>query len=269
MERISKDGNKTLKMTGATRECLNIGSYNYLGFADDWQTSCKVNTSIHLWVWWVLHVFFSSTDVYSRIIVIIPSHIHTHTQGLGHAHARHVQLLHVLQPDGRRHVAAAHGPGGARGALRGEGGGARVQHGCVRLSKSAGRKRHRLTRCIVVVFLLSSTFNIQHTGFGTNSTTIPALVGKGSLIISDTLNHTSIVNGCRASGAYVRTFHHNDSKSLERVLRDSIARYLLSVHVDWYVCAHVHARLCTRLPPCVLRSASPHNPTHTTLSTSY
>lgn len=33
--------NKTLKMTGATRECLNIGSYNYLGFADDWQTSCR------------------------------------------------------------------------------------------------------------------------------------------------------------------------------------------------------------------------------------
>jgi serine palmitoyltransferase len=62
------------------------------------------------------------------------------------------------------------------------------------------------------------------TGFGTNSTTIPALVGKGSLIISDTLNHTSIVNGCRASGAYIRTFHHNDCKSLERVLRDSIAK---------------------------------------------
>jgi serine palmitoyltransferase len=41
MERISTDGNKTLKMTGATRDCLNIGSYNYLGFADDWQTSCK------------------------------------------------------------------------------------------------------------------------------------------------------------------------------------------------------------------------------------
>lgn len=41
MERVSKDGNKTLKMTGQTRQCLNIGSYNYLGFADDWQTSCK------------------------------------------------------------------------------------------------------------------------------------------------------------------------------------------------------------------------------------
>lgn len=41
MERVSMDGNKTLKMTGETRACLNIGSYNYLGFADDWQTSCK------------------------------------------------------------------------------------------------------------------------------------------------------------------------------------------------------------------------------------
>ena len=31
----------TYRMNGKTRDCLNLGSYNYLGFADDWQTSCK------------------------------------------------------------------------------------------------------------------------------------------------------------------------------------------------------------------------------------
>jgi serine palmitoyltransferase len=45
----------------------------------------------------------------------------------------------------------------------------------------------------------SMVFNM---GYGTNATAIPALVGKGSLIVSDSLNHTSIVNGARASGTY-------------------------------------------------------------------
>jgi len=60
-------------------------------------------------------------------------------------------------------------------------------------------------------------------GFGTNSWNIPSLMGQGTLIISDELNHTSIVNGCRASGARTRTFLHNSSEALEHVLRDSIA----------------------------------------------
>ena len=36
-------------------------------------------------------------------------------------------------------------------------------------------------------------------------------------------NHTSIVNGCRASGATTQTFQHNDAKDLERVLRKAFA----------------------------------------------
>jgi serine palmitoyltransferase len=46
-------------------------------------------------------------------------------------------------------------------------------------------------------------------GYVTNSAIIPALVGKGGLIISDSLNHNSIVNGARGSGATVRVFQHN------------------------------------------------------------
>jgi serine palmitoyltransferase len=41
-------------------------------------------------------------------------------------------------------------------------------------------------------------------GFATNSVGIPALVGKGCLIISDALNHSSIVAGVRGSGAKVK-----------------------------------------------------------------
>jgi len=41
-------------------------------------------------------------------------------------------------------------------------------------------------------------------GFATNSMVIPALVGRGCLVISDALNHASIVAGVRGSGAKVK-----------------------------------------------------------------
>lgn len=60
-------------------------------------------------------------------------------------------------------------------------------------------------------------------GFATNSTLIPCLLGKGGLIISDQLNHTSIVQGARCSRAKIKTFKHNDPESLEQVIRTAIA----------------------------------------------
>ena len=59
-------------------------------------------------------------------------------------------------------------------------------------------------------------------GFATNSMNIPALVDNRCLIISDQCNHSSIVLGCRLSGAVIKTFKHNDVESLEQVLRQSI-----------------------------------------------
>jgi len=47
-------------------------------------------------------------------------------------------------------------------------------------------------------------------GFATNSTTVPALCGKGDLIISDEFNHSSLVYGSRLSNATIRIFKHND-----------------------------------------------------------
>ena len=47
-------------------------------------------------------------------------------------------------------------------------------------------------------------------------------MGKGSLIISDSLNHTSIVNGVRAAGSSVKVFKHDDPVHLEQVLRKAI-----------------------------------------------
>ncbi|KAI7962434.1 hypothetical protein MJO28_000528 [Puccinia striiformis f. sp. tritici] len=61
-------------------------------------------------------------------------------------------------------------------------------------------------------------------GFATNSTTLPSLVGKGALVISDEYNHNSIRFGTRLSGAMVMTYKHNDMADLERLLREAISQ---------------------------------------------
>lgn len=71
-------------------------------------------------------------------------------------------------------------------------------------------------------FLKKESCIIFNMGYGTNATTIPSLMGKGSLIISDSLNHTSIVNGVRAAGSTCKVFKHDDPIHLEQVLRKAI-----------------------------------------------
>lgn len=70
-------------------------------------------------------------------------------------------------------------------------------------------------------------------GFVTNSSTFPALVSKGCLIISDELNHASIRIGARLSGAVIRSFRHNDMPDLEKRLREAIAQGQPRTHRPW------------------------------------
>jgi serine palmitoyltransferase len=51
-------------------------------------------------------------------------------------------------------------------------------------------------------------------GFATNAANIPVLAGPGCLIISDELNHSSLVLGCRLSGAKIQVFRHNGSRGI-------------------------------------------------------
>lgn len=54
------------------------------------------------------------------------------------------------------------------------------------------------------------------TGYMANLGAITALGGKNCVIFSDELNHASIIDGCRLSGAEIRIFRHNDIRDLEQ-----------------------------------------------------
>lgn len=132
----------------AARRCLNLGSYNYLGFGDDWNETCA------------------------------PS------------------VLPALDD---------------------------VPVSCAAPRAESGTTaHHRELEHVVADFLDREAAFVHNMGFNTNCTTLPVLVGKGDLLISDELNHTSIVNGARSSKASIRIFRHNDERHLEEILRDAI-----------------------------------------------
>ncbi len=58
-------------------------------------------------------------------------------------------------------------------------------------------------------------------GFMANLGTISALVNKGDIIFSDELNHASLIDGCRLSGAKVQVYPHKDVQALEPLLAES------------------------------------------------
>lgn len=70
-------------------------------------------------------------------------------------------------------------------------------------------------------------------GFATNAAAIPAIAGPGTLVLSDALNHTSIVAGVKSSGATVKVFRHNDLAHLEKQLRFHIAEGQPRTHRPW------------------------------------
>ena len=165
IERVSDDFNWTFKRSGRLIEALNLGSYNYLGFAEN-NGKC-------------------ATDSIAAI--------------------------------GEYSVAT-----------------------CSPRQELGTLKIHREVEESVAAFLGVESAIVFGMGFATNSTNIPNLVGKGCLILSDELNHASLVLGSRLSGASVQVFKHNGNK-LANYTVDFCCQINVYVYVALVVCAAADA----------------------------
>src|SRR5213593_3981596 len=65
---------------------------------------------------------------------------------------------------------------------------------------------------------------VFQSGFAANAGTVQAILGKEDVIISDELNHASIIDGCRLSRAEIKVFPHKDLDACEKVLQEIAAR---------------------------------------------
>ncbi|HEY1468275.1 MAG TPA: glycine C-acetyltransferase [Candidatus Acidoferrum sp.] len=64
---------------------------------------------------------------------------------------------------------------------------------------------------------------VFQSGFTANAGTVSAVLGKDDLIISDELNHASIIDGARLSKATIKVFKHKDVADCERILQENAA----------------------------------------------
>jgi glycine C-acetyltransferase len=62
---------------------------------------------------------------------------------------------------------------------------------------------------------------VFQSGFTANAGTVAAILGKDDLILSDELNHASIIDGCRLSRATIKVFKHKDVADCERLCQET------------------------------------------------
>jgi len=62
---------------------------------------------------------------------------------------------------------------------------------------------------------------VFQSGFTANAGTVSAVLGKDDLIVSDELNHASIIDGARLSKATIKVFKHKDIQDCERTLQEN------------------------------------------------
>ena len=98
-----------------------------------------------------------------------------------------------------------------------------VGTGAVRTIAGATELIEELERRLAAFKHVEAVLTLQ-SGLTSNSGTIPAITGEGDLIVSDELNHASIIDGVRLSRAERTVFPHRDVDGLDKVLKEARAK---------------------------------------------
>ena len=84
---------------------------------------------------------------------------------------------------------------------------------------------HEALEAELADFLGTEAALVFNTGYMANLGVIPALADEGDVVVSDALNHASIVDGCRLSRAAVRVFEHGNPDALQEALEEVAPRH--------------------------------------------
>ena len=69
----------------------------------------------------------------------------------------------------------------------------------------------------LAVFKNTEAVVVFQSGFAANAGTVAAVLSKDDVVISDELNHASIIDGCRLSRAAIKVFPHKDAAAARRI----------------------------------------------------
>ena len=80
---------------------------------------------------------------------------------------------------------------------------------------------HEELEALLAQFKGTEATLVLQSGFTANQAVLGVILGDGDLVISDELNHASIIDGIRLTKAARKVYKHNDTADLERVLQES------------------------------------------------
>jgi len=80
---------------------------------------------------------------------------------------------------------------------------------------------HQVLERRLAAFKRTEAALLFQSGFTANAGTVAAILGREDVVVSDELNHASIIDGCRLSGAERKIFPHKDIAAARRCLEES------------------------------------------------